>query len=147
MMNQLLKKDDPKYSNDVYYIVIYLKNEINDFLDNSVLKFFIGVTKTEIPFILYNGIEQFHTLSKNYTNQNFWFIHNNFEKSLELSFTVLIGKADIFIDVNIINETIIKKFESNINTNNTNNNVKEFPSLISLIDFDYSDSIVLDIII
>ena len=140
----IIKKNDPKFSDDIYYIVVYLQNDITDFLDNSIIKFYIGVTKKEVPFILYDGIEQFHTLSKDYTNQNFWFIHNNLSKNLEISFNVLVGKADIFIDVNLINETIIKKYENNLNLNKTKDNSKEFPSLISLIDFDYSDSIILD---
>ena len=138
----IVKKNDPKYSEEAYYIVVYLEKEIKDFLDNSVLKYFLGVTKKNVPFILYDGIEQFHTLSNDYINQDFWFTHSNIDKdNLELNFNILNGKIDVYIDVKVINDSIIEKYENNVKSSSVKN---EFASIISVKNIDSSDSILLD---
>ena len=136
----IIKKNDPKYDDEVYYIVVYLEKEITDFLDNSLLKYYLGVTKKNVPFILYDGIEQFHSLTNDYISQDFWFTHSNIEKNnLEINFNILNGKIDVYIDVKVINDSIVEKYEKNSKSNSN-----EFASMINVKDIDSSDSIILD---
>ena len=138
----IIKKNDPKYNDEVYYIVVYLEKEITDFLDNSILKYYLGVTKKSVPFILFDGIEQFHTLSNDYINQDFWFTHSNIDKdNLEINFNILNGQIDVYIDVKAINDSIIEKYENNIKSNALND---QFASIINVKNITSSDSIVLD---
>ena len=99
-----ISKNDNKYSIDnPYYIVVtkdssYNEDE-NDQLDqNTIMSYYLGITKRGIPFTLNEGIEHSETLSEKYDYQNYFYIHKDINNPLSLELNILNGQVDVFIN-------------------------------------------------
>ena len=93
-------KDDKKYSkNGPYYIVVTRdQDDENEELEiNSIMMYYIGVSKRGIPFVLNEGIEHSETINEKYDYQDYYYIHKNINNSFNLKVNVLNGEIDVFI--------------------------------------------------
>ena len=118
-----INKNDKKYSEKgPYYIVVtrdnaYQDDEKEELEINSLMSYYLGITKRGIPFNLNEGIEHSETLSDKYDYQDYYYIHKDINNPLNLEINILNGEVDVLIDVkelkkeNITN--IYKLFEKN----------------------------------
>ena len=97
-------KDDKKYSKKgPYYIVVtrdesYQDDESEELELNSLMMYYLGVTKQSLPFTLTEGIEHSETLNTKYDYQGYYYIHKDISNPFYLEVNVLNGEVDVFID-------------------------------------------------
>ena len=122
-------KNDKKYSiKGPYYIVVtrdnsYQDNENEELEANSLMMYYLGVTKKGFPFTLNEGVENSATLSDKYDYQDYYYVHKDINNPLNLEINVLNGEIDVFVDVKEIkkdNITNIYKLLENEQFNNEN---------------------------
>ena len=150
-----ISKDDSKYSVDgPYYIVVtkdstYKENEDEELSRNSLMSYYLGITKRGLPFSLNEGVEHSETITEQYNYQDYFYIHKDVNNPFNLELNVLNGEVDIFINTKILTKDnitkIYEKIEGNINNNlNTNENDELMKSLYMKLSIDNYASIELD---
>ena len=98
-----ISKDDKYYSIDgPYYIVItkddsFKNNDNGELNQNSLMYFYLGVTRTGIPFTLNEGVEHSETITEKYNYQDYFYIHKDINNPLNIELNVLYGEVDVFI--------------------------------------------------
>ena len=98
-----ISKDDKNYSLDGPYYIIVTKDESyreydNDELNqNSLMSFYLGVTKKGLPFFLNEGVGQSQTISEKYNYQVYFYTHRDINNPLNLELNILNGEVDVFI--------------------------------------------------
>ena len=97
-------KDDKKYTDKgPYYIVVtrdesYQDDENEELDSNSLMMYYLGVTRQTLAFTLKEGMEHSETLNNKYDYQNYYYIHKDINNPLFLEVNVLFGEVDVFID-------------------------------------------------
>ena len=138
------KKDKNYNPKGPYYIVVTkddISDENNELDTNSLMVYYLGVSKLGTPFSLNEGIEHSETLSETYNFQNYWYFHRDFDEPFQLDVNVLSGEVDIFIDViELSKENITKIYENK----NSNNGTILRNSTMTMFDVDDFNSIQLD---
>ena len=141
-----ISKDDKNYSEKgPYYIVVtkdnsYEENENEELDTDSLMMYYLGVTKRGIPFTLNEGVEHSVTLSDQYYYQDYFYIHKNISEPLNIDINILNGEVDVFIDTRELKKENITKI---YNVLNTNSNVDDefLPSslymLFAINNYDY----------
>ena len=121
----ILSKDDPNYSiNNLLYIIVApadpyftrtrnsnLNNNNNEFSENLVSQFYIGIIAEYIPITVREGMPHTMTLSNSYTQQFYHRIHSDLEKNLEITINVLLGEVDVFASMHYFQEEDIKNLD------------------------------------
>lgn len=111
-----ISKDDKNYSEKgPYYIVVtkdnsYEENENEELDTDSLLMYYLGVTKKGIPFTLNEGVEHSATLSDQYNYQDYFYIHKNISEPLNIDINILNGEVDVFIDTRELKKKILQKY-------------------------------------
>ena len=150
-----ISKDDSKYSVDgPYYIVVtkdstYKENEDEELSRNSLMSYYLGITKRGLPFSLNEGVEHSETITEQYNYQDYFYIHKDVNNPFNLELNVLNGEVDVFINTKILTKDnitkIYEKIEGNINNNlNTNESDELMKSLYMKLSIDNYASIELD---
>ena len=132
-------KDNIKYSTDgPYYIVVtkdntFKENEDEELSHNSLMSYYLGVTKRGLPFSLNEGVEHSETITEQYNYQDYFYIHKDINNPLNLELNVLNGEVDVFINTKQLNNDDIIKIYERIegNNNNANNNLNEKDDIIN----------------
>ena len=142
-------KSDPKFKpGHMYYIIIapnlpkepnllqalidffrrfpFQYNQTEIIEKKAPIKFYLGVTEINEQITISEGIPHTLTLDKNYNGQNYFYEHNDINQDFELDINVIMGKIDIFIDVNEINEAVIQS----MNIDETKNDIQNSGSMI-----------------
>ena len=132
-----INKDEVEYSlNENYYIIIvpdieinitkYLKNnevvsqELREFnfietvARKTSIKFYLGISVSNIPLMIPEGIPHTLTLNKNYNSQLYYYEHFDLKKDFNLFINIIFGEIDIYIDINKITEERINSLDENI---------------------------------
>ena len=129
-----ISKSDKKYSQKgPYYIVVtrdnsYQEDEGEELEINSLMMYYLGVTKRGIPFTLNEGVENSETLSEKYDYQDYFYLHKDIRNPLNLEVNVLNGEVDIFVDVKEMKrENITNIYKSLENNQLTNENTIQIP--------------------
>ena len=117
-------KNDKKYSKEgPYYIVVTRDqdDESEELEENSIMMYYLGVTKRGIPLTLNEGIENSATLSDKYDYQDYFYMHKDKNNPLNLEVNVLNGEVDIFVDVKAIKRENITDIYNLLENNQFNN--------------------------
>ena len=91
-----------------------------DLDQKAVSKYYIGISVSNNPLTINEGMPHIMTLSGNYTHQIYQRIHTNIKKDLQIILNVLMGEIDIFTSTKFLTEEDI--------TNIDMRNVKYSPS-------------------
>ena len=135
----LISASDSKFSKEKPYYIAVLINQYsqnNEIDQNAVIKYYLGASSNNSHFSIYEGLEQTLTLTDSYYKQDYWYVHNDKNKTFELSINILSGEVNLFIDTKEITESNIKNA-----LNNTNNNISSMVYILNIRDY---DSITLD---
>ena len=118
-----ISKDDKYYSKKgPYYIVVTRDNIFEDDekeqLDSSsLMTYYLGVTKSGLPFILNEGVEHSVTLSDKYEYQEYFYIHRDINEPFNFEINVLNGEVNVFMDVKQLTKENITKINEMIDKN------------------------------
>ena len=144
----LINSNDTKFStNNPYYIVVYINEYYlkNDIDKNAIIKFYLGVTTNNSHFVIFEGLEQTLTLTDTYKKQDYLYVHNDKNKTFELSINVLSGEVDLFLNTSEMSDDKIKDIIRNAHKSDTNYyplkyilNIKDYDSII--LDKNYFDN-------
>ena len=127
-----ISKNDKNYSKKgPYYIVvtrdnIYQDDENEELETNSLMMYYLGVTKRGVPFTLNEGIENSETLSEQYDYQDYFYIHKDIKNPFNLEVNVLNGEVDVFVDTKELKKENITAIYNYLekNTNENENNIR-----------------------
>ncbi len=104
---------DKKYKkNGPYYIVVtrdntYQDDENEELEVSSLMMYYLGVTKKNVPFTLNEGVEHSETLNNEYSYQSYFYIHKDINNPFNLEVNILNGEVNIFVTPKILsNENI-----------------------------------------
>ena len=125
-----ISSKDKNYSKKgPYYIVvtrdnIYQDDENEELDSNSLMMYYLGVTKRGVPFTLNEGVENSETLTEKYDYQDYFYLHKDIKNPFNLEVNVLNGEVDVLVDTKEIkkeNITTLLKIVRNIVNENKNN--------------------------
>ena len=116
-------KTDKKYSKKgPYYIVVTKDDEENEELQtNSIMMYYLGITKRGIPFNLNEGLEHSETLSEKYDYQDYFYLHKDKNNPLTIDVNILNGEVDIFVDIKELTKDNITDIYRYLDKNEINN--------------------------
>ena len=134
-----IKKDDPLFSlYDDYYIVVIpnlqfnftnyfesrkqkINNEIREFnfietvARKTSIKFYLGISTSNKPLMITEGIPHTMTLNQYYDSQLYIYQHFDTKKNFELITNVIFGEIDIYIDIKEINKEKLELLNDKFN--------------------------------
>ena len=131
-----INKNDKKYSKKgPYYIVVtrdntYQDDEGEELEINSLMSYYLGITKRGIPFNLNEGVEHSETLSEKYDYQDYYYIHKDINNPLNLEVNILNGEIDVFISVKELKKENITNIYKILETNDILNNQNTLKSTL-----------------
>ena len=122
-----ISKYDSKYSVDgPYYILVardnaFKEDEDEELNKNSLMSYYLGITKKGIPFSLNEGVEHSETLNERYNYQDYFYIHKDINNPLNIELNILNGEVDVFINPVKLNIADMDNIYSAIEGKNNNN--------------------------
>ena len=135
----IISASDSKFSKEKPYYITVIKNQYiqnDEIAENAIIKYYLGVSSNNSHFLIYEGLEQTLTLTDAYNKQNYWYVHNDKNKTFELSINILSGEVNLYIDTKEISD---KNIENVLNNQNNNDS-----SLVYILNIKDYDSISLD---
>ena len=81
------------------------------------IKFYLGISVSQIPLMIPEGIPHSLTLDQNYNYQLYYYKHLDLKKNFKLEINIIFGEIDIYIDINKITK---ERVESQNDKNNYN---------------------------
>jgi len=106
-----IDKNDKNYlENDILYILIFKKtNYKKEENKDGYTSFYLGVTDENTPFLLNEGIEFKHQLTKQHYSQKFYYYFMDEDKNQDVQISFSLYNGHIIVNVEIENKYYISK--------------------------------------